>query len=72
MTMDISNFYLMTPLKQPEFIRKKMSDIPEEIIKEYGLHKKVTKDGSIFIKAKRGMYGCPRAVCWPTSYLKSD
>ena len=61
MTMDISNFYLMTPLKRPEFIRMKMADIPEEIIKEYGLRDKVTKDGSIFIKAKRGMYGLPQS-----------
>jgi hypothetical protein len=35
MTMDISNFYLMTPLKRPEYIRMKMADIPEEIINEY-------------------------------------
>ena len=32
MTMDIAGFYLMTPLKQPEYMRMKMSDIPEEII----------------------------------------
>jgi hypothetical protein len=37
MTMDISNFYLMTPLKRPEYIRMKISDIPEEIIIEYRL-----------------------------------
>ena len=47
MTMDISNFYLMTPLKRPEFIRIKISDIPDEIIKEYKLHNKVTKNGSM-------------------------
>jgi hypothetical protein len=35
MTMDISNFYLMTPLKRPEFIRIKLGEVPEEIIKEY-------------------------------------
>ena len=35
MTMDISNFYLMTPLKRPEYIRVKLADMPDEIIKEY-------------------------------------
>eukprot|EP00804_Cyclotella_cryptica_P009172 CCRYP_003222-RA/>CCRYP_003222-RA protein AED:0.45 eAED:0.45 QI:0/-1/0/1/-1/1/1/0/129 len=35
MTMDISNFYLNTPLKRPEYIRMKLSNIPEEIITEY-------------------------------------
>ena len=61
MTMDISNFYLMTPLKRPEFIRIKISDIPDEIIKEYKLHNKVTKNGSIYIQANRGMYGLPQS-----------
>jgi hypothetical protein len=32
MTMDISNFYLMTPLHRPEFIRIKLEDIPDEVI----------------------------------------
>jgi hypothetical protein len=54
MTMDISNFYLMTPLKRPEYIRMKMSDIPEEIINEYKLRSIVSKEGSIYIMAIRG------------------
>eukprot|EP00804_Cyclotella_cryptica_P021956 CCRYP_000903-RA/>CCRYP_000903-RA protein AED:0.16 eAED:0.16 QI:0/0/0/1/1/1/4/0/960 len=37
MTMDISNFYLMTPLPRPEYLRLKLSDIPTEIIREYRL-----------------------------------
>ena len=57
MTMDISDFYLMTPLKRPEYIRIKMTDIPQEIIKEYKLHNIVSKEGSIYIMAIRGMYG---------------
>jgi hypothetical protein len=57
MTMDISNFYLMTPLKRPEYIKINITDIPEEIIKEYKLKDKVTKNGCIYIEANRGMYG---------------
>ena len=34
MTMDISNFYLMMPLTIPEYIRIKLINIPDEIIKE--------------------------------------
>ncbi len=37
MTMDISNFYVMTPLHQPKFIRMKLSNIPDKIINEYKL-----------------------------------
>eukprot|EP00804_Cyclotella_cryptica_P010030 CCRYP_015426-RA/>CCRYP_015426-RA protein AED:0.44 eAED:0.58 QI:0/0/0/1/0/0/2/0/149 len=34
MTMDNSNFYLMTPLPHQEYLRLKLSDIPKEIIDE--------------------------------------
>ena len=61
MTMDISNFYLMTPLHRPEFIQIKLCDIPDEVIKEYKLREKATKNGSIYIRAKREMYGLPQA-----------
>jgi hypothetical protein len=61
MTMGISNFYLMTPLHRPEFIRLKLCEIPDEIIKEYTLQEKATKNGSIYIKAKQGMYCIPQS-----------
>ena len=34
MTMDISNFYLMTPRKRPEYVRINICDIPDEIVQE--------------------------------------
>jgi hypothetical protein len=61
MTMDISNFYLMTPLHHAKFIRIKISDIPNEVIREYKLREKATKNGSIYIRAKRGMYSLSQA-----------
>jgi hypothetical protein len=60
MTMDISNFYLMTSLHRPKFIQIKLSDIPNEVITEYKLREKATKNRSIDIRAKRGMYGLPQ------------
>ncbi len=57
MTMDISDFYLMTPLHRPKFIHVKLSNIPNEVIEEYKLREKATKNGSIYIKAKQGLYG---------------
>ena len=59
MTMDISNFYLNTPLKRPEFIRLNIRDIPREIIEEYKLRDIADKDGSIYLQANKGMYGLP-------------
>ncbi len=42
MTMDISNFYLMTPLHCTKFIWIKLSDIPDEVINKYKLKIKPT------------------------------
>ena len=61
MTMDISNFYLTTPLHRPRFIRMKLSNIPNKVIDKYKLKEKATSDGSIYIKAKLGMYGLPQS-----------
>jgi hypothetical protein len=70
MTMDISNFYLMTPLHHAKFIRIKLSDIPDEVIREYKLTEKATKNRSIYIRAKRGMYGLPQAGLLANKLLK--
>ena len=43
MTINVSNFYLMTPMKRPEYIRINIRDIPDEIIKEYKLKEKQTQ-----------------------------
>jgi hypothetical protein len=61
MTFDISNFYLNTPLKRPEYIRVKITDLPEEMIKEYGLHKVVDAKGMVYLEVTKGMYGLPQA-----------
>ena len=39
MTIDMSNFYLMTHLEKYECLRINMKTIPEEIMKEYELEK---------------------------------
>jgi hypothetical protein len=61
MTMDISNFYLMTPLLRPEYLRIKLTDIPDEIIQEYRLHTLVNAKGFVFVEVTKGMYGLPQA-----------
>ena len=61
MTINISNFYLNSPLPRPEFVKIKINDIPEEIIKEYKLRNKVTPHGYVYIMATKGMYSLPQA-----------
>ena len=60
MTIDISNFYLNSPLR-PEFVKIKINDIPEEFIKEYKLRDNVTPHGYVYIMATKGMHGLPQA-----------
>lgn len=61
MTADISNFYLNTPLKRYEYAKFKLTDIPEEIIEQYGLREKATPDGHVYVEVRQGMYGLPQA-----------
>ena len=61
MTIDIKDFYLMTPMERPEFMRLKISNMPEIIIKQYQLQNKVTKDGYVYVQINGGMYGLPNA-----------
>jgi hypothetical protein len=59
--MDISNFYLMTPLLRPEYICIKLSDLLEEIILQYKLRDKVNKNGIVFVEVTKDMYGLPQS-----------
>jgi len=49
-------------MKRYEYMRLKIADIPDEIIKEYKLDKKVTTDGFIiYMEIQKGMYSLPQA-----------
>ena len=61
MILDISNFYLMTPLKRKEYVRMKLSDFPEKVIEHYNLREKATQDGFVYVAIKKGMYGLPQS-----------
>jgi hypothetical protein len=61
MSLDISNFYLETPMERYEYMRMKITDIPQEIVEQYNLKDKVSKDGYVFVEIQRGMYGLPQA-----------
>jgi hypothetical protein len=60
MTGDVKNFYLNTPLDQPEYMQLPLALIPEEIIEQYNLRELAYK-GIVFIEINRGMYGLPQA-----------
>ena len=42
-------------------MRLKLADIPDDVIEEYQLADKATKDGFVFVEIRKGMYGLPQA-----------
>ena len=61
MTIDISNFYLNTPVDMYEYMRMKLDMFPEDVIEEYNLRDRVEPNGYVYIEVRKGMYGLPQA-----------
>ena len=59
-TMDVKNFYLMTPMERPEYMRLQLSLMPPEIIDKYNLND-IADNEWVYVKIVRGMYGLPQA-----------
>ncbi len=61
MTIDIKDYYLMTPMDRYEYFRMKLELFPPDIINEYGLCDKVDADGNVFCEVQCRMYGLSQA-----------
>ena len=57
--IDVKDFYFMTPIGEPEYMRIPVLAIPEKFINEYNLKNKV-KVGYIYTRIDKGMYGLPQ------------
>ena len=68
-TFDIYNFYIQTPLDSPEYVCINLSDIPQYFIDEYDLLDSV-RDGWVYFKINRGVYGLPQLVILANNLLK--
>jgi hypothetical protein len=74
---NLKNFYLYTPMPDPEFVRIKIADILAELIEEYNLQGR-NCDGWIYFEICQGCYGLPQALAFlPTissdsTFLLSD
>ena len=55
---DVKNFYLNTPMKNPEFMHIPLNLILQEIIDEYKLLT-LFHNGHVYIRINKGMYGLP-------------
>ena len=59
--MDIKDFYLRTPMKRQEYMRLKLTDIPDKVIEYYNLKELATPDGYVYCEVTKEMYGLPQA-----------
>ena len=50
MTIDIKDFYLNNPMARSEYMRLKLSDLPESLAKHYNLEAKATRDGYVQVE----------------------
>jgi hypothetical protein len=58
--LDIKDFYLNTRMKCKEYMRLKITDISNKIMKEYNLQEIVTADGYVYCAICKGIYGLPQ------------
>ena len=70
MTMDIKDYFLNTPMATPEYMKVNYKHIPPDIRARYSLNSKVTTDGYLYVKIKKGMYGLRQAAILAYKYLQ--
>jgi hypothetical protein len=70
MSLDITNFYLMAPLKRYEYVRLKLEDFPNNVIEQYKLREIAKPDGSVFVEVRRCHYGLPQSGILANKYLE--
>ena len=57
-------------MARAEYMKVHHHHIPADIQQQYGLDKKMTQDGHIYIKIKKGMYGLKQAAILAYNHLK--
>ena len=70
MTIDIKEFYLMTPMERFECMRLKIANISKKIIKKYELRSKVSKEGYVYVEVQTGMCRTPQEVILSQRLIK--
>jgi hypothetical protein len=68
--MDLSNFYLMTPVKEYVYMQHRLELIPDKIIRQYNLRDLVDEQGWVYIKIQMDMYGLSQAGILANILLK--
>ena len=67
---DLKNFYLDTPMENPEHVRVKLEDIPQEFIEEYHLLDN-ERHRWVYFEIVRGCYRLPQSVKLANGLLRT-
>ena len=62
MSLDLKDMFLQSDMKTPEYMWIPYKYFPPDIVQRYNLKAKVTANGKIYVKIKRGMYGLKQAA----------
>ena len=60
MTLDIFKKNLNTPLARYEYLKLKLSNLPEDVIEQYGLKYKTASEAYVYVEIRKGIYGLPQ------------
>jgi hypothetical protein len=69
LSCDLKDHFLASPMERPEYMKIPIRNIPDDIIEMYKLQEKVSSDGYVYIKIKKGMYGLKQAALLAFDYL---
>ena len=69
MGIDISNFYLGTPMDRYEYMKMPLALFPDHIVKQYNLGEKA-KNGFVYLEMRKAIYGLPQAGSLANKLLK--
>ena len=72
MSADIEDFFLATPMDGPECTHVQCKHTPEDIKKRCNLATKVTTDGYIHMKIKKGMHRLKQAALLAHNHLQNN
>ena len=59
---DLSDFFLESTMPTPEYMRIHSKYFPPEMKESYNIEQRIAKDGYVYVKIKKGMYGLKQAA----------
>jgi hypothetical protein len=68
MAMEIKDVYLNTPIARYEYMQLRITDMPDDVIKQNNLRDKATPNGYSTVKYKRGCMASHRPVSLPSNF----